>query len=309
MFCEYVWVDSDGDIRSKTRILDEDLEKIPIWSFDGSSTGQATVDKSEVLLIPAAKYVDPLRLSIGRQAYIVLCETTLESCSRAIARKNFELLDDVEDVSNGCMFGFEQEFYVSGNVLVPDEGKRYCGVDNEFSGIMDQIVNIALDAGVKVTGYNFEVGPKQAEIQVCNVGIAAADDLIVLRYYIKKIFASYKMSVDFSPKPFADLSGSGLHTNFSTASMREGDVDCLMGTILKLESCHLGYLKICGKGNEARLCGEFETPVADVFIYGKGRRDASIRISHDETYFEDRRPGANADPYLISSTLATNCLM
>ena len=60
MLVEYVWLDSDNNPRSKTRMLNEKLEKenleIPLWTFDGSSTGQATGSNSEILLKPCAAF-------------------------------------------------------------------------------------------------------------------------------------------------------------------------------------------------------------------------------------------------------------
>jgi glutamine synthetase len=42
---EYVWIGGSGhDLRSKTKVLDKlpsKPEDLPIWNFDGSSTGQA----------------------------------------------------------------------------------------------------------------------------------------------------------------------------------------------------------------------------------------------------------------------------
>jgi glutamine synthetase len=54
ILAEYVWVDGDGNCRSKTRTLPAAKGKavgsLPDWNFDGSSTGQAPGDDSEVII-------------------------------------------------------------------------------------------------------------------------------------------------------------------------------------------------------------------------------------------------------------------
>ena len=60
--CEYIWLDggTTQQLRSKTRVItlqaeDENwklnLSDIPVWGFDGSSTGQATTEASDCVLI------------------------------------------------------------------------------------------------------------------------------------------------------------------------------------------------------------------------------------------------------------------
>src|SRR5258706_7220836 len=58
---EYIWIDGTQPtqkLRSKTKIV-PDGEKPPIWGFDGSSTQQATGDKSDCVLQPV--FVCPTR--------------------------------------------------------------------------------------------------------------------------------------------------------------------------------------------------------------------------------------------------------
>ncbi len=46
MLAEYIWIDADGGVGSKTKTLDKkpsSVEDLPEWNFDGSSTGQAQV--------------------------------------------------------------------------------------------------------------------------------------------------------------------------------------------------------------------------------------------------------------------------
>ena len=63
---EYVWIDYDNNLRSKSRIISYNngvknikLHELPLWNFDGSSTGQAPGIDSEVYLKPIKIYPDP----------------------------------------------------------------------------------------------------------------------------------------------------------------------------------------------------------------------------------------------------------
>ena len=49
MILEYVWIDGYDQLRTKIKIQYDDT--IPEWNFDGSSTGQATTEDSEIILV------------------------------------------------------------------------------------------------------------------------------------------------------------------------------------------------------------------------------------------------------------------
>ncbi len=54
---EYIWIDGTQPtqkLRSKTKIVPAG-EKPPIWAFDGSSTQQATGDKSDCVSSPYSR--------------------------------------------------------------------------------------------------------------------------------------------------------------------------------------------------------------------------------------------------------------
>jgi len=95
---EYVWVDSEGECRSKTRTLPvaardgtSSVDALPKWNFDGSSTGQAPGDDSEVILRPRRIFKDPFRpRNDGVHNILVMCDcytpagTAIPSNTRAI---------------------------------------------------------------------------------------------------------------------------------------------------------------------------------------------------------------------------------
>jgi glutamine synthetase len=80
ILAEYVWVDAKGECRSKTRTLPalraKSVSTLPRWNFDGSSTGQAPGDDSEVILRPCRIFRDPFRpRSDGVDNILVMCDT------------------------------------------------------------------------------------------------------------------------------------------------------------------------------------------------------------------------------------------
>jgi glutamine synthetase len=116
ILAEYVWVDAVGATRSKTRTLPaakgKSVDTLPKWNFDGSSTGQAPGDDSEVILRPCRIFKDPFRpRNDGVDNILVMCDTynakgeALPTNTRAIAMKAFQGHEAEEP-----WFGLEQEF-------------------------------------------------------------------------------------------------------------------------------------------------------------------------------------------------------
>jgi glutamine synthetase len=88
------------------------LHNIPIWNFDGSSTGQASSKISDVVLRPCRIYKNPLFTDTPYlNHYLILCEcydagfSVHETNHRAMCRET-----SVKFASWGCLFGIEQEY-------------------------------------------------------------------------------------------------------------------------------------------------------------------------------------------------------
>lgn len=326
---EYIWIDGMGRLRSKTRCLKTSgrhftCETIPSWNYDGSSTFQSSSeDNTEIILKPAQCYTNPLRDISKTNNIIVLCDTydindePIVSNTRYNANNIFE-----KDLDKTPWFGLEQEYYmvpISMETKITNnyqDGTHYCGIelDNIQRQIAEEHLAACIKAGITISGLNAEVAHNQWEFQIgpCE-GIKAGDDLYVARYLLERIAQKHNYRIEYNPKPYPKKSGSGCHVNFSTKETRdENGLDIIYKFIEKLESKHDEHKMNFGKNNKYRLTGEYETANHDYFTCGIGTRNTSVRIGNQTYnekmgYFEDRRPGANIDPYVVTSQMFKTC--
>jgi glutamine synthetase len=324
----YIWIDAKNGIRSKSKTIyhHQKGDNFPIWNFDGSSTGQAVGDDSEVILKPQASYPDPLKPSYPCSCYLVLCDCYDKYGQQPLpSNTRFEAVNIFNQVKeHKPWYGLEQEYFLYDhttnqiigwptNGFPEEQGKYYCGVgcDRAFGKKpVDEHYDACLRAGLQISGINAEVAPGQWEFQIgpCE-GIDAADQLWVARYLLMEICSKHNLYVSFEPKPFPHFNGSGLHNNYSTIKMRESDtLDEIYSAIKKLGAEHLNHIKVYGD-NSKRLTGDHETSRIDKFTYGMADRTASIRIPTDGHRLEDRRPASDSDPYLTTSMIAKTTLL
>ena len=182
---EYLWLDGYepvANIRGKTKIIDGDpdnlsLEDLPEWGFDGSSTLQADGSDSDCMLKPVALYPDSTR----RNGFLVMCEVMLPDGSPHPSNTRATIPDDP-----GLWIGLEQEYFLfqDGTPLgwpeegYPDpQGKYYTSVGYENVGdiarqIVEEHLDVCLDAGINHEGINAEVAKGQWEFQVFGKGSA-----------------------------------------------------------------------------------------------------------------------------------------
>lgn len=334
VMAEYIWRGGNGpvDLRSKTRVLTIEVDEndkpkqavdLPLWNYDGSSTNQASVENSEVLLNPCSVFTDPFR---GSPHVLVLCDTfdaeTQNPLSGNTRVNAFNVFKEHADKKGA--FAFEQEYVLSSTgsseplEVTLKKGTHYCGaqVHPKCRMIMENHLKACLVAGVSMSGCNVEVLPSQLEYQVGPAeGLAACDQLWVSRYILMRLCEASDLRVSFEPKPLSDPhhGASGCHVNFSTEEMREGTdgttgLEHVLAAIPKLEQDHDQYLQHCGEGTHLRLTGTHETSSFDTFTHGVGDRSASVRVPkltelNKKGYLEDRRPSSNVDPYVVASML------
>ena len=329
---EYIWMDGHEPtqkLRSKTKVIDgpiDSVDDLPLWGFDGSSTNQAEGNDSDCMLKPVCKVPDPIR---GGDDILVMCEVMNPDGSIHLSNTRSHLRNVAEKFSNEeAWFGIEQEYtlfegrnplgWPEGGYPAP-QGPFYCGVgaDEVFGReIVEEHLQLCMDAGLEVSGINAEVMPGQWEYQIGPLGpLDAADQMWISRWLLYRISEEYGVSATLHPKPVkGDWNGAGAHTNFSTKSMREkGGIDVINEACEKLSKNHDQHISVYGAHNEERLTGLHETCSIKEFRYGVSDRGASIRIPMQTAndgygYHEDTRPTANMDPYKVSTNLIeTTC--
>lgn len=326
---EYIWIGGSGmDLRSKARTLEkiDNVSDLPIWNYDGSSCWQADTNTSEIELIPVALYDDPFR---GSPNKLVLCETRVnnQKYTPGNFRKFAKLLFNDDNVKKyEPLFGIEQEYIISkrnqlgedwplgwNENLQVEQAYHYCGVGGKYlfgREIADKHYKACLTAGVEIYGINAEVCPSQWEFQVgTSSGLKICDDLWIARWLLQRVAESFGCDINFHPKPFVNLNGSGAHTNYSNKLSREdNEMKNTLKQIENLEKYHCQFMKLYGDENDKRLVGHFETSSYNKFKHGVMDRSASIRIPQTTKdkgngYYEDRRPASNMDPYIVCSLI------
>jgi len=292
---EYIWLDGyepTQNMRSKTKVVNDfsgKLEDCPVWSFDGSSTKQASGGASDCLLKPVAIYPDPQRIN----GYLVMTEVlNADGTSHSTNHRA-----NIDDDDNDFWFGFEQEYFIMdketqlplgfpiGGYPGP-QGMYYCSVGGRNThgrDFVEEHADLCIEAGLNFEGINQEVASGQWEFQLFAKGAKKAGD---------------------------EMNGSGMHANFSNNTLRTcGSEETYNKICEAFRPVTKEHIAVYGAYNDQRLTGLHETASIHDFSYGISDRGASIRIpiitveQGWKGWLEDRRPASNGDPYKIAGRI------
>ena len=317
---QYVWSDKYGEPRVTTKLeSDHDINKL--LCFNGLNTGQSVdTNNSDIYIRPVQRYNNPLiKRTKELEPSIFVCELMLDenkSHSSNERNRSIKVLENYEDVN----MSFTLDFFVTkknvpvaflSNPPPSQQGIFYCGVGGDIAvgqECANDIFQNANRADLNVTQLSGGVAPSQWTIKLEGTAkVKLLDDLICLRYIIAKSAEKYGVTICFHPQLLKEeWNGSACLIEYSNDKMRT-DKECnyIRNTVIKnLDKTHAEYVSKCGEDNNRRLIGTNNTSKNDEFTSAVGKYDCSVRIPkltnvRGHGSIEDRRPGANMDPYVV----------
>jgi len=336
---EYVWLQPkfwDGrsfELGSRALTLEKEPASVtdsPIFSF--------VAEESDVHLVPRRKYRDPFRRGGG---ILILADTYEEPAARSGkahgAPTGFNTRVSCEEImAKAVAIGEEPWFGMVQDYVLMDpfawwplgwpKNGGFPGAHDDYycttgahktagRDIAECHYRACLHAGVCIAGMNSEKVPGMWSFQVgpC-AGVQAADDLWMARYILQRVCEMFQVGITFDPKPVPGWSGQGCSTSYSTNATRshQGGMEAINAQIDKLQKRHTEHIAVYGKGNNRRLTGTHNTLAVGEFGRSTGR-NTSIRVSAQVEAlgygpYEDRRPAANSDPYVVTKMLVESTL-
>ena len=174
-----------------------------------------------------------------------------------------QAIDAWADLGYRVQVGIELEAYL----LEPDAHggwKRFenpramvygTGIGSDPTGIIDDIMRTATKCGFRTESINAEFDESQFELTLeYGDALEVADDIFLFRVMAREIAIAHGLDLTFLGKPFADLSGTGVHYNISF-------LDSEGNNALADESAEDG-LSVLAKQVIAGLCAHHQSIVA-----------------------------------------------
>ena len=180
-----------------------------------------------------------------------------------------------------------------------------------------EVVQHLINLGLEIEAAHHEVANGQHEIDFkYEPALRAADNIMTLKFVVKRIAQKYNLHASFMPKPIEGINGSGMHCHMS---LMKNDVNLFYDKNSEFELSPLCKHFIAGilkhaKGFSAitnpiinsykRLIPGFEAPVN--IAWSEKNRSPLVRIPAKRgrgTRIEVRVPDTAANPYLAMLTM------
>ena len=349
-FVAYHFVDAEGNLvameedgGSTEKILSEGGLSVDGSSIKGMGCG---VEKSDLRLIPEPESFLKIRLDDKNSKDRASGESTFSEHSRFLAhivdnqgkphpRDPRSILHSL--VAKAHTMGFEPymfseiEFYiVDADNGKPVDSAGYCSLppaDKSYA-FRHELGKICKEQlGMHVKRIHHECGPGQNEIELnLTPCMKNADDTVLCMWIMQLLAAKRNQKILFSPKPFSDKAGNGMHhhillRDFETGenvfvNTEEMDVDEEDRTKTLSKTCQQGIAGLLKYADDitaafagssetfARLQPGYEAPIFKT--WGFSNRSALVRVpqtAEDVTRFEYRGGDLSGSVHLFGAVL------
>ncbi|NON62123.1 glutamine synthetase family protein [Acidianus sp. RZ1] len=325
----FVWVGLDGRIRSKGAYVDyvDEMVKSGIgltkamMSFTPmdsiSPFGSFGPHDDDVFLIP-----DVDSVSVFPPVAMVMCDLynkglPWEYDPRSLLKRVIEKVRD--EFGYDVKSSFEVEFYLVKDGKPMDEAKCFDPTAFNANPVILDLTKSLSSNGIDVLRVIKEYGPGQYEIDPLHKDpLKSSDEFVTIKQAAKKIASKYGVYVNFMPKPFNKLAGSGLHLNLS---FWKGESNSFYSQSDSLGLSELAYNFIAGIIDHAKALTAISAPTINSYkrlvpsswaptkiAYGSNNKSAMLRVptpypnlTSVDRRVEFRVPDPSANPYLLTS--------
>ena len=302
-----------------------------VW-FDGSSIeGFARIQESDLFLKPdlTTYSIVPWLTENGKTARLI-CDIYGANGESFAGDPRFVLKRIIAQATEmGFQYdvGPEPEFYLFRKEAAPtkypiDYGSYFELSSFEGYRVIKGIIAALKTFGIEVEASHHEVGHGQYEIDF-NYGhcLEVADELLTLKYTVKKIAHMHDLEATFMPKPIMGVVGSGMHIHQSLFNVKtkrntfynKNDKYRLSKIAYSFIAGQMKHIKamcviLCPTVNSyKRLISGFEAPI--YITWASMNRSALIRVpqwfrqKQESARVELRCPDATCNPYLAFAVM------
>ena len=314
--------------------------------FDGSVIdGFARVQESDVLAMPDATTFEllPHRPDepVSARLFCSICKldrTPFPGGPRWVLQQSLEKARELGYefyCSPEVEFFYFKEQNGTGNQLVATPGGTMSGMapqpldyasyfdhstDDTSGRLRQRTLQVLEEMGIPVEYSFHEEGPGQNEIDLRYTdALTMADQIITLRYVVKRVAREEGVMASFMPKPLSGAQGSGMHTHLS---LFEGDKNAFYGRDSETGLSKVGQAFIAGLLRHApeitavtnqlvnsykRFAKGDEAP--SYVAWARNNRSALVRVplvnqnKPDSTRIEYRALDTAANPYLAFAVM------
>jgi len=291
--------------------------------FDGSAVGFASVEKSDMMILPDESTF--LVLPHEKNEARIIGEIYDTSMNLFPAGPRHILKKAIETAAaqgfDEIKVSPEMEFYVMDehdsheDRIIEQQGYFAPPSLDEIKGFRKKLSEMLIKSGYRIKYHHHEGGKYQHEVEINAVNVlSAADYCIYFKYLAREIARMYDLLVTFMPKPISNDAGNGMHAhtcfykNGRNMFMDENDEYRLSQTARYF----IGGILEHARGMAAianptlnsykRLIPNFEAPI--YIAWAQHNRSTLIRIpARKNVDVEVRNPDPAANSYLLYAAM------